>query len=203
MNLPSPVLQISNTMILKVMLCYKQLSLCSKEKKNSELLICEWFYCKVACFAQLTFLPNIHVETELSKDSCGSGDRRSCYTRCKVSLGFHVTIFSHYLNKNYIEVVQVPSNKDFPWCWQTLRPQTEVLTYHKRYCIMFFPFRWEIAVTKETSLYKNYYCRKKPFSSHYIWRFQFQDILVSNVWKVFLNVLYLLHCFWSCFNYCQ
>lgn len=112
MNSPSSVLQISNTMILKVMLCYKQLSLCSKEKK----ILCEQFYCKVACFTQLTFLPNIDVETELSKDSCGSGDRRSCYTRCKVSLGFHVTIFSHYLNKNYIEVVQVPGNKDFPWC---------------------------------------------------------------------------------------
>lgn len=118
MNLPSPVLQISNTMKLKVMLCYKQLSLCSKEKKNQPrtFFICEWFQCKVAGFTQLTFLPNIDVETELSKDSCGSGDRRSCYTRCKVSLGFHVTIFSHYLNKNYIEVVQVPGNKDFPWC---------------------------------------------------------------------------------------
>lgn len=163
MNLPSPVLQISNTMISKVMLCYKQLSLCLKEKKpnNPEPFICEWFYCEVACFTQLTFLPNVHVETGLSKDSCGSGDRRSCYTRCKVSLGFHVTIFSHYLNKNYIEVVQVPGNKDFPWCWQTLRPQMEVLTCHKRYCIMFFSFRQGIAVTKETSLYKNYYCRKK------------------------------------------
>lgn len=191
-------------MILKIMLCYKQLSLYSKEKKiNPALFICEWFYCEVACFTKFMFLPNTDVETELSKDSCGSGDRRSCYTRCKVSLGFHVTIFSHYLNKNYIEVAQVPGNKDFPWCWQTLRPQTEVLTCHKRYCIMFFPFRQEIAVTKETSLYKNNYYRRKTFSSHYIWRFQFQDILFSNVWKVFLSMPYLLHCFWNSCNYHQ
>lgn len=163
MNLLSPVLQISNTMILKVMLCYKQLFLYSKKKKpkTTELFTYKWFYCNIAWSTQSTFFPNIHVETELSKDSCCSGDRRSCYTRCKVSLGFHVTIFSHYLNKNYIEVVQVPGNKDFPWCWQTLRPQMEVLTCRKRYCIMFFSFRLGIAVTKETSLYKSYYYREK------------------------------------------
>lgn len=144
-----------------------------KEKKINKLLIYNQFYWNIACSTLSTFLPNVHAETELSKDSCCSGDRRSCYTRCKVSLGFRVTIFSHYLNKNYIEVVRVPGNKDFPWCWQTLRPQTEVLTCHRRYCIMFFSFRLGIAVTEETSLYKNYYYRKKPFSSRYVWKFRF------------------------------
>lgn len=78
----------------------------------------------------LTFISKLRW----NKNSCCSGDRRSCYTRCKVSLGLHVTIFSHYLNKEYIEVVQVPGNKDFLWCWQTLRPQMEVLTCRKRCC---------------------------------------------------------------------
>lgn len=159
-----------------------------KQPTNQQRFIYKCFCCNIAYFSQSTFLPNIHVEAKLSKDSCCSGDRRSCYTRCKVSLGFHVTIFSHYLNKNYIEVMQVPGNKDFPWCWQTLRPQTEVLTCRKRYCVMFFCFRIEIAVTKETSLYKNYYYIEKTFSSHYTWRFRFQRVLFSNVPKAFLSM---------------